>query len=104
MPNQNVEFVPGTIEGRTLVISDIVRVFKRYAGMSPIRFRKHIRAQSNEALAEAQKKWEVAIGLCRRLTVELPSLRPRLEKRIAELEKLAAGGQPAPSAPAEAGK
>lgn len=51
-------------------------------------------------LAEAQKKWEVAIGLCRRLVVELPPLRPRLEKRIAELEKLAVGGPPAPLAPA----
>jgi len=29
-PNQTLEFIPGTIEGRTLVISDIVRVFTRY--------------------------------------------------------------------------
>ena len=36
MPNQNLEFVPGTIEGRTLVISDIVRVFKRYAWIAII--------------------------------------------------------------------
>ena len=54
-------------------------------------------------LAEAQKKWDVAIGLCRRLVVELPPLRPRLEKRIAELEKLAVGGPSAPPAPAAPG-
>lgn len=30
MPNQSLEFTPGTLEGRTLVISDIVRVFTRY--------------------------------------------------------------------------
>ncbi len=56
-------------------------------------------------LAAAQKKWDVAIGLCRRLLTELPPLRMRLEKRITDLETLAAAGTnalpPAPAPPAK---
>jgi polysaccharide biosynthesis transport protein len=36
VPNQPLEFVPGTLEGRTLVISDIVRVFKRYIWLAAL--------------------------------------------------------------------
>lgn len=37
-------------------------------------------------LAEAQKKWDVAIGLTQRLMTEIPALRPRLEKKLEELQ------------------
>lgn len=37
-------------------------------------------------LAEAQKKWDVAIGLYQRLLTELPPLRGRFEKKIEELQ------------------
>lgn len=43
-------------------------------------------------LAEAMKRTETAIGLYQRLLTELPALRPRMEKRIAELEKKRTGG------------
>jgi TolA-binding protein len=43
-------------------------------------------------LAEALKRADTAIGLYQRLLTELPSLRPRLERRIAELEKGRAPG------------
>jgi outer membrane protein assembly factor BamD (BamD/ComL family) len=37
-------------------------------------------------LAETRKKWDVAIGLTRRLMTEIPTLRPRLEKKLEELQ------------------
>ncbi len=42
-------------------------------------------------LAEAMKRTDTAIGLYQRLLTELPVLRPRMEKRIAELEKSRSG-------------
>lgn len=38
-------------------------------------------------LAEQQKEWSTALGLYKRLAQELPSLRSRLEKRIAEIQQ-----------------
>ncbi len=37
-------------------------------------------------LAESLKKWDVALGLTRRLITDLPILRPRLEKKIEDLQ------------------
>ncbi|MBK9139163.1 MAG: tetratricopeptide repeat protein [Verrucomicrobia bacterium] len=43
-------------------------------------------------LAEALKRVDTAIGLYQRLLTELPALRPRMERRIAELEKARTSG------------
>jgi TolA-binding protein len=45
-------------------------------------------------LAEALKRWDVALGLYQRLVTELAPLRARFEKRIAELRQLAATPTP----------
>ncbi|MCZ7639779.1 MAG: hypothetical protein M5U12_29270 [Verrucomicrobia bacterium] len=45
-------------------------------------------------LAESLRRWDIALGLYQRLATELPPLRARFEKRIAELRPLAA--TPAP--------
>jgi outer membrane protein assembly factor BamD (BamD/ComL family) len=37
-------------------------------------------------LAETRKKWDVALGLIRRLMTDIPTLRPRLEKKLDELQ------------------
>lgn len=36
MSNQSYEFVPGTAEGRTIVLADILRVFKRYLWLTAV--------------------------------------------------------------------
>ena len=41
-------------------------------------------------LAETLKQWDVAIGLYRRLITELPPLAPRFERKILDLERVAA--------------
>lgn len=43
-------------------------------------------------LAESQKKFDVAMGVYRRLLTEIPTLRARLEKKIEELAKMVAIG------------
>lgn len=41
-------------------------------------------------LAESQRQWDTALGIYQRLLTELPPLRPRFERKIEELRRLAA--------------